>query len=92
MANHHEMANLIWQIADLLRGPYPEGFFEVWLPVPPPAEQAAIVRHVAAKTGKLVALRHATRRTIAFRKERRSALITAAVMGEIDVQSNGASG
>lgn len=22
MPNHHELANLIWQIADLLRGPY----------------------------------------------------------------------
>ena len=34
MANHHEMANLIWQIADLLRGPYrPPQYERVMLPM-----------------------------------------------------------
>ena len=34
MANHHELANLIWQIADLLRGPYrPPQYERVMLPM-----------------------------------------------------------
>ena len=34
MANHHEHANLIWQIADLLRGPYrPPQYERVMLPM-----------------------------------------------------------
>lgn len=34
MPNHHELANLIWQIADLLRGPYrPPQYERVMLPL-----------------------------------------------------------
>ncbi len=34
MTNHHEHANLIWQIADLLRGPYrPPQYERVMLPL-----------------------------------------------------------
>jgi type I restriction enzyme M protein len=34
MANHHDLANLIWQIADLLRGPYrPPQYERVMLPL-----------------------------------------------------------
>ena len=34
MANHHELANFIWQIADLLRGPYrPPRYERVMLPM-----------------------------------------------------------
>ncbi len=34
MANHHELANFIWQIADLLRGPYrPPQYERVMLPM-----------------------------------------------------------
>src|SRR2546430_7116731 len=34
MPNHHELANLIWQIADLLRGPYrPPQYERVMLPM-----------------------------------------------------------
>jgi type I restriction enzyme S subunit len=64
---------------------YPEGFFEVYLPVPPLDEQRAIVEHIGRETAKLDALRAATERTIALLKERRSALIAAAVTGQIDV-------
>lgn len=33
MASHHELANFIWQIADLLRGPYrPPHYERVMLP------------------------------------------------------------
>ena len=65
---------------------YPEGFFEAYLPVPPPEEQRAIVEYIARETAKLDAVRVATERTVALLKERRSALIAAAVTGELDVQ------
>jgi type I restriction enzyme S subunit len=64
---------------------YPEGFFEVYLPVPPQEEQRAIVEHIARETAKLDAVRAATERTIALLKERRSALIAAAVTGQLDL-------
>lgn len=64
---------------------YPEGFFEVFFPVPPIDEQRAIVSHIATETAKLDSMRSATERTIALLKERRAALISAAVMGQIDV-------
>jgi len=54
------------------------------LPIPPLAEQHTIVAHIAAETGKLDALRMATERTIALLKERRAALIAAAVTGKVD--------
>lgn len=66
---------------------YPEGFFEVYLPVPPQEEQRAIVEHIAHETAKLDAVRAATERTIALLKERRSALIAAAVTGHLDLQA-----
>jgi type I restriction enzyme S subunit len=64
---------------------YPEGFFEIWMPVPPLEEQLAIVAHIRRETDKLDALQKATERTIRLLKERRAALIAAAVTGEIDV-------
>ena len=36
---------------------YPEGFFEIWLPVPPLNEQQTIVKHIAIETAKLDALK-----------------------------------
>ena len=64
---------------------YPEGFFEVFLPVPPLVEQREIVSSVAKELTKLDGLRSATERTIALLKERRAALIAAAVTGKLDV-------
>ncbi len=66
---------------------YPEGFFEVYLPLLPIEEQLAIVDHIARETAKLDAVRAATERTIALLKERRAALIAAAVTGQIDVET-----
>ena len=65
---------------------YPEGFFAVSLPVPPPSEQREIVAHIAKDTGKLDELRAATERTTILLKEHRTALIAAAVTGQIDVE------
>ena len=64
---------------------YPEGFFEVYFPVPPLEEQLAIVDAIAAETKKIDFLSTATEQTISFLKERRTALIAAAVTGQIDV-------
>ncbi|MCK9590241.1 MAG: hypothetical protein WC076_01440 [Terrimicrobiaceae bacterium] len=52
---------------------------------PPLKEQRAIVAHIAAETAKLDALRASAERTIALLKERRSALISAAVTGRIAI-------
>ncbi len=54
-------------------------------PRPPLDEQRAIVAHITRETAKLDAVRAATERTIALLKERRSALIAAAVTGQLDV-------
>jgi type I restriction enzyme, S subunit len=64
---------------------YPEGFFEVFLPVPSLSEQRAIVAHIASETVKLDELRVATERTTVLLKERRAALIAAAVTGQLDI-------
>jgi type I restriction enzyme, S subunit len=54
-------------------------------PVPPIEEQRAIVAHIVAETTKLDSLAAATERTVALLKERRAALIAAAVTGQVDV-------
>ena len=48
------------------------------------AEQLAIVEYIADSTARLDKLRAATERTISLLKERRAALIAAAVTGQID--------
>ena len=60
---------------------------EVALPIPKLQEQCAIVEHIAEETGKLDSLGSATERTILLLKERRAALIAAAVTGKIDLGS-----
>jgi type I restriction enzyme S subunit len=64
---------------------YPEGFFEAYFPVPPLDEQRGIVRHIATETAKIDRLRAATEHSITLLKERRGALIAAAVTGQIDI-------
>lgn len=55
--------------------------------VPPIDEQRATVEHIARETTRLDAVRAATERTISLLKERRAALIAAAVTGRLDVRS-----
>lgn len=59
------------------------GRFDV--PVPPLAEQQEIVRHIATETAKIDRLRAATEHSVTLLKERRGALIAAAVTGQIDI-------
>src|SRR3989442_1287849 len=63
MANQHELANFIWQIADLLRGPYrPPQYERVMLPmtvlrrfdcVLAPTKEKVLREHEKRKGGKL---------------------------------------
>jgi type I restriction enzyme M protein len=63
VANHHELSNFIWQIADLLRGPYrPPQYERVMLPmtvlrrfdcVLEPTKQAVLKRHARLKDSKV---------------------------------------
>jgi len=64
---------------------YPEGFFETWWPVPPLDEQQQIVEHISTETAKIDRLRTATENSIALLKERRAALIAAAVTGQLEI-------
>jgi type I restriction enzyme S subunit len=57
-------------------------------PAPPLSEQRAIVAHISAQATKLDALRAVTERTITLLKERRAALIAAAVTGQIQVEGS----
>ena len=63
---------------------------ETWLamqvPVPPLAGQASIVRAIRSRLAELDALTAAVERALALLQERRTALISAAVTGQIDVR------
>jgi type I restriction enzyme S subunit len=56
--------------------------------IPPLAEQRAIVAHLDEKCGKIDQLKAKAERGIELLKERRSALISAAVTGKIDVRDH----
>lgn len=64
---------------------YWEDFRNIYVPFPPLPEQRAIAAYVAEETAKLNALRDANRHSIDLLKERRAALVAAAVTGQIDV-------
>lgn len=65
---------------------YPENFFEMRLPVPPHDEQREIVRTVEASQNKAKTLGETLYQSISLAKERRAALITAAVTGLIPIE------
>lgn len=62
---------------------YWEGFRDIRIPVPPLEEQRAIVAHLAAERERTAGLEAALRESIQLLQERRRALITAAVTGQI---------
>jgi type I restriction enzyme, S subunit len=64
---------------------YSDSFLALWFPCPPVDEQWSIVEFIDGETAKLNKSRDATERTIALLKERRAALIAAAVRGQIGV-------
>ena len=97
MPDHNYFSNLIWQIADLLRGPYrPPQYERVMLPmtvlrrfdcVLAPTKPKVLAAHERRKGGKLEgdALDSALNEAAGQRRERRAALIAAAVTGQIDI-------
>jgi type I restriction enzyme S subunit len=62
---------------------YPEGLYEASMPVPPLEEQAQIVRKIAHQIQHIDALSHATKDTVELLEERRTALISRAVTGQV---------
>ena len=64
---------------------YPEGFFEISLPVPPGKEQQEILLYLREEQSRLEGLMLAAEQAIALLRERRAAVIAAAVTGRIDV-------
>ena len=97
MPDHNYFSSLIWQIADLLRGPYrPPQYERVMLPmtvlrrfdcVLAPTKPKVLAAHERRKGGKLEgdALDSALNEAAGQRRERRAALIAAAVTGQIDI-------
>jgi type I restriction enzyme, S subunit len=63
-----------------------ESLKPVQLPVPPPAEQEQIVAYLCVETMKLDELSAEAEKAILLLQERRTALISAAVTGKIDVR------
>jgi type I restriction enzyme, S subunit len=59
----------------------------VRIPTPPPGEQDLLVAHLARELASIDKLAQATQQTVALIKERRAALIDAAVTGQIDLES-----
>ena len=58
---------------------------ELPVPVPPPEEQRSILEFVAKESARLDRLRLSTQKTLDLLKERRAALITAAVTGRLNI-------
>jgi type I restriction enzyme S subunit len=63
---------------------YPEGLYEVYLPVPPVEEQRAIVADINKQLSHFKELNAVTEKTITLLQERRTALISAAVAGKLE--------
>ena len=59
---------------------------QIPIPIPPRAEQQQITRYILDLANRIDKMCTTTERTIALLKERRAALITAAVTGQIDVE------
>lgn len=74
---------LVW---DRLRL-YWDGFRDICVAIPPRAEQNAIVEAVTDRCARMDAFQTEMRRSIELLRERRSALIAAAVTGQIDVEA-----
>lgn len=72
-------------IMDMRLRLYFDEFGDMRVPLPPLEEQHAIIEHIQCETAKLDSLRIAAERTIGLLKERRAALIAAAVTGKLEV-------
>ena len=84
-----EMRRFSRGIADFRMRLYWEYFRDISIVVPPIDEQRRIVDNIHHKSSRIEALVTQTQRSIELLKERRSALITAAVTGKIDLREAG---
>ncbi|MGM7775437.1 restriction endonuclease subunit S [Arthrobacter sp. KNU-44] len=66
-----------------------EDIKRLWIPVPETSKQIEITRYLDESTTRIDDLLELARRSISLLRERRSALISAAVTGVIDVQTKG---
>jgi type I restriction enzyme S subunit len=64
-----------------------ESLAEIKLPVPPEDEQKCMVDYIEEKLDKLDVLTERAEHAVGLLKERRTALISAAVTGKIDVRN-----
>jgi type I restriction enzyme S subunit len=60
---------------------------ELSIPMPPPKEATALVQHLKQTLARLKAIEEKSDESVKLLKEHRSALITAAVTGQIDVRN-----
>jgi type I restriction enzyme S subunit len=74
-------------IADFRMRLYWEYFRDIRVCLPPLPEQDEILDHIDRETARIEGLIEKTERSIALLKEKRAALITAAVTGKIDVRA-----
>jgi type I restriction enzyme S subunit len=65
----------------------PTRYGQIGVAIPPKSEQRAIVEHLSTQTAKFNALTAEAQRAIDLLQERRTALISAAVTGRIDVRN-----
>ena len=82
-----EMRRYSKGIADFRMRLYWEHFRNVRVALPSPEEQDAILANIERETIRIDGLIHETEHSIALLKEKRAALITAAVTGKIDVRN-----
>lgn len=74
-------------IADFRMRLYWEYFRDIHACLPPLSEQDEILSHIERETARIESLIEKTERSIALLREKRAALITAAVTGKIDVRA-----
>jgi type I restriction enzyme, S subunit len=65
---------------------YWEEFRDILVPVPPLAEQQTIVRHIQIEAKALTSLINATEKTVLLLQERRAAMISAAISGQLGLE------
>lgn len=82
---HAQLANFIWSICNLLRGPYKRNEYRKVIPFP---EQHAIAVYLDRETVRIDQMITKAEEVIERVREYHSALITAAVTGRIDVQGS----
>ena len=92
----HFLAHVLWMLGDVMAAMANSATLpilnqqrmgEIRVPIPPVSEQRTIVSAVASEAKRIESVWVAAEHTISLLKERRSALIAAAVTGQIDVRS-----